>query len=180
MNEDTVEGGPSQQEEILQTKAKLDKLLRHIRNVQEACELLGKKLIEKAENHADIDFGVRLIALGQIHDFSKYSGIEWDYLTIHPSNSNGALVLAITHHQRTNKHHVEFWGEINLMPKIYLAELVCDVYCRATEFGTDVREYIKDKLMSKYDISPQGKVYKYIKEFLDLLLEKPFETLDVR
>lgn len=168
MNEDTVEGGPSQQEEILQTKAKLDKLLRHIKNVQEACELLGKKLIEKNE----INLGIRLIAEGMKHDNSKFFGIEWDYLV--DGNWNGESKLAAIHHGRSNTHHPEYWGTIDLMPRIAVAQMCCDWWARSFEFGENVWEYVKKQAMPRYNISPQGKVYKWIKEFFDLMLDKPF------
>jgi hypothetical protein len=156
-------------EEIMSTKDKVDKLLRHISNVQEACSVLGKKLIEKGE----VNFGVRLIALGQAHDHSKWFGAEFDYLI--EGNFNGEAKLAASHHNRSNMHHPEYWGDdIHSMPRIAVAEFVCDISARASEFGTDVREYIKEKAIPRYKISPQGKVYKWIKEFLDLLLDKPF------
>jgi hypothetical protein len=163
MSEDVVDPN-----KIDEAQRRVDKLLRHIGNVQEACRLLGKKLIDRGE----IDFGIKLIAAGQVHDYSKWSGIEFDYLV--ESDFNGEAKLAAIHHAKTNRHHPEYWGGIDLMPKICLAEFVCDIYSRATEFGTDVREYIKEKAIPRYGISPQGKVYKLIKEFLDLLLEKPF------
>lgn len=155
-------------EEIVAIKEKVDKLLRHISNVREACEILGKKLIERG----DIEFGVKLIALGQVHDLSKWFGIEFDYLI--SGEFNGEAKLAAQHHARVNKSHPEYWGNINLMPKLYIAELCCDWLSRANEFGTDVREYVKEKAIPRYKISPQGKVYKWIKEFFDMLLDKPF------
>jgi len=147
---------------------KVDKLIRHISNVQDSCRLLGKKYIEKGE----VEFGVRLIALGQIHDASKWSGVEWKYLII--GEFNGEAKLAAIHHNHTNPHHPEYWGSIELMPRIYVAEMCCDFYARANEFGTDVWDYVKEKAIPRYAISPQGKHYKWIKEFLDNLLEKPF------
>lgn len=155
-------------EKINEAKEKVEKLLRHISNVQEACYLLGKKLIERGE----IEFGIQLIAAGQVHDHSKWSGIEFDFLI--QGNFNGEAKLAAQHHSRSNHHHFEYWGSPDLIPKIYIAEFVCDIFSRAAEFGTDVREYIKEKALPRYKISPQSKVYKWIKEFLDLLLEKPF------
>ena len=155
--------------ENVMAKAKLDKLIRHMENVREACTLLGKKLIDRGE----IELGIRLIAEGFKHDQSKFTGIEWDYLII--GNFNGEAKLAATHHNHTNKHHPEFWNnDINQMPRIYVGEMVCDWYARSTEFGENVWDYVKGKAMERYHISPQGKVYKWIKEFLDLLLEKPF------
>jgi hypothetical protein len=160
-------------EKINEAKEKVEKLLRHINNVQEACYLLGKKLIERAKSQVDIEFGIRVIAIGQIHDHSKFFGIEFDYL-VGNGNFNGEAKLAAQHHVRSNHHHFECWGSPDLIPKIYIAEFVCDIFSRAAEFGTDVREYIKEKALPRYKISPQSKVYKWIKEFLDLLLDKPF------
>jgi hypothetical protein len=148
--------------------AKVDKLIRHISNVQDACLLLGKKFVEKGES----EFGIRLIELGQIHDHSKWSGIEWDYLIL--GEFNGEAKLAAQHHNRTNRSHPEYWGDVNLMPRIYVAEMCCDWLARANEFGTDVWEYVKEKAIPRYGFTPNGKVYKWIKEFLDMLLEKPF------
>ena len=159
---------PCTQEDRDEAKDKLDKLLRHINKVQEASYLLGRKLIDKGE----IDLGVRLVSLGCVHDQSKFLGLEWDYLIQGEFNEEAKLVAR--HHSRTSKHHPEYWGNINLMPRLYVAELVCDWYARSTEFGENIWDYIKEKAMVRYGISPQGKIYKWIKEFLDLLLDKPF------
>jgi hypothetical protein len=52
---------------------KLEPLLRHQTNVRENCELLGKKFLESEDlKH----LSVPLIACGQIHDNSKFHGIE--------------------------------------------------------------------------------------------------------
>ena len=147
---------------------KVDKLIRHISKVQEACLLLGKKLIDKGE----VECGINLIALGQIHDNSKWRGIEWDYLV--SGDFNGEAKLAARHHAETQPHHPEFWKSIDLMPRVYVAEMCCDWLARANEFGTDVWEYVKEKAVPRYGISERGKTYKWIKEFLDMLLEKRF------
>lgn len=157
-----------------EAKEKLDKLIRHINNVHEACTLLGRKLIDRGE----IDLGIRLTAAGFQHDHSKFSGIEWDYII--QGEFNGEAKLAAIHHGRTNKHHPEYWGDVGQMPRLYVAEMVCDWYARSTEFGENVWEYVKGKALERYGISPQGKIYKWIKEFLDLLLEKPFREVPAR
>jgi hypothetical protein len=147
---------------------KVDKLLRHISNVRDACQMLGKKFIDKGE----VEFGIQLIALGQVHDASKWGGIEWDYLIC--GDFNGEAKLAACHHNRTNKHHPEYWGSIDNMPRVYVAEMCCDWLARSHEFGTDVWEYVKEKAIPRYEIAPNGKIYKWIKEFLNMLLDKPF------
>lgn len=60
--------------DIDETEEKLYVIVRHIKNVQENCLLLGEKLIEKGL----IDFGRELIARGFCHDNSKFYGIEWE------------------------------------------------------------------------------------------------------
>lgn len=173
MTESSEDGCPSL-EERLAIKDRTDKLIRHISKVQEACHHLGRKLIDKGE----IEFGVRLIELGQIHDASKWRGAEFEYLIDPPPNSNGSLGLIIKHHQKTNRHHLEFWADANEVPRIYVAEACCDWAARASEFGTSVRDWVRDEVLPRYNIPKNGKVYKWIKEFLDLLLEKPFEKIE--
>jgi hypothetical protein len=159
---------PLNSADVLSIIAKVDKLTRHIENVQEACQLLGKRFIAKGE----IDFGINLISNGQVHDASKWRGIEWDYLVT--GDFNGHTKLAVEQHNRTNCHHPEYWGGIELMPKIYVAEMCCDWKARANEFGTDVWTYVKEKAIPRFGISCNGKVYKWIKECFDMLLDEPF------
>jgi hypothetical protein len=146
----------------------LEKLIRHIRKVQDACWELTKKLLKKG----DIIFARRLIASSMSHDVSKFHGIEYSNLI--KADTSELLKYAVDHHQQTNKHHPEFWGGVEYMPRLAMAEMVCDWYARSNEFGTDLRQWIKEEALAKYNISPQGKVYKVIKEFVDLLLEPAF------
>jgi len=150
----------------------LEMLIRHIRKVQDACWELTKKLLKKG----DIIFARRLIASSMSHDVSKFYGVEWDNLV--QSDTPELLKYAVGHHQQTNKHHPEYWpGGVDGMPRLAMAEMVCDWYARSNEFGTDLRKWIKDEALAKYNVSPQGKVYKVIKEFVDLLLEPAFKQI---
>ena len=149
----------------------LEKLLRHIRIVQEACWELTKKLLKMG----DTVFARCLIASSMSHDVSKFYGIEYNNLI--QSESPELLKYAVGHHQQTNKHHPEYWGGVENMPRLAIAEMVCDWYARSNEFGTDLRKWIKEDALAKYDIPPQGKVYKVIKEFVDLLLEPTLKKI---
>jgi len=146
---------------------RLDAVLRHIDHVQENCKLLGRRLMEIGE----ADFGRRLIANGLLHDNSKLSGIEWEYL--HDSE-HPFFQAAMKQHVMNNPHHPEYWGEIQGMPEIYLAEAVCDWKARSSEFGNDFRDWIKKSATKKFGFSVSSKVYKSVKEFTDLLLDRPF------
>jgi hypothetical protein len=151
---------------------RLDVLLRHVNNVREDCQLLGERLIEKGEE----ELGRKLISNGFTHDHSKFSGLEWEYLHQDIKDSSPKMFeLAALQHTTTNMHHPEYWHGIKNVPRLYVAEMVCDWHSRSSEFGSDLREWIKDSATKKYKFTPQGKVYKEIKDLTDLLLEQSFK-----
>lgn len=146
---------------------------RHIRIVQDACLKLATRLCEEGEE----DFARHLIANSLIHDNSKFHGIEWECLTTQEEDRT-KLQLAHRQHVTTNPHHPEYWGpDITQMPRLYVAEMVCDWKARSDEFGSDLRTYIVDEAYPRFKIAPTGKVSKWIKYFLDRLLEKPFSLI---
>lgn len=155
---------------------RLTTLLLHVNAVQENCLLLGNKLIDAGE----VDFGIKLIANGRIHDYSKFFGIEFEYLNDnawpYPDNDprKPLFLEALHHHTKTNPHHPEYWGNIQEMSRLYLAEFCCDIKARSNEQGTDLREWIRDKATDKFHFKVNSKTYKQIKYFIDLLLQKKF------
>lgn len=161
----------TKEEEISITLKKLDVILRHCENVREACELLGKRLIERGE----IEFGVQLIIHGRIHDLSKFDLYERTYLI--GNDDQESLKMAVFKHRAANKHHAEFWGEVDSVPRIYLAEMVCDFKARSSEQGTNLKDFIKEQI-EKWGVSTSGKTYKTIKEFVDLLVDNSFVKLE--
>lgn len=157
------------------TLKKIDALFRHIEGVQSNCRILGERLIELGRT----DLGVQLIRNALIHDQSKFSGIEWDNLSNEVETAESKLLLqeAISHHNRTNPHHPEFWGGIKNMPPVYIAEMVCDWKARSSEFGTSLQEWIDESATVRFAFTKRDKIYKDIKAFLSLLLEKPFKPV---
>lgn len=148
----------------------VDAICNHIENVQTNCKNLGEELIKVGE----VDLGRKLISNGYIHDNSKFYGIEFDGLF---SEDKNILKLAVEQHNTTNKHHPEYWGGIKNMPRLFLAEMVCDVCARASEFGTSIRDWIDEDCMKKYKFTKRDKVYKDIKYFLSFLLDEPFKPI---
>ena len=150
---------------------RLKSIVRHITHVQQSCTLLGERLIDSGEK----DIGHKLIANGFIHDNSKFHGIEWLYLHDDLKACEPEMFqMALTQHQTRNPHHPEYWDGIDNMPRVYLAEMVCDWHARGHEFGTDLRNFIKNHATKKYGFSTQGRVYKEIKGFVDMLLDPAF------
>lgn len=152
---------------MLDTLDKIGAVMEHIKHVQDNCNKVGVKLIELGETN----LGRELIKNGQIHDNSKWEGIEWEHLF----GDDPLLRVAIKHHQSINPHHPEFWGGgIHDMPDIYLAEMVCDWAARSQEFGTSLRDWVSEKSTAKYGYTMEDKVGVSIMKFLNLLCSKPF------
>jgi len=159
------------------TEDKIYTIVRHIKNVQDNCLLMGEKFIERGL----VDFGKELIARGFCHDNSKFYGIEWDNITKagneidNNANAKLKLKLSIFHHQSTNKHHPESWaGGIKEMTDIDLCEMICDWKSRSEEFGTDLRKWIDESATKRYKFTNEDLVYKKIMYFVDMICEKPF------
>lgn len=146
---------------------KIQKVLDHIQNVQRNCYKLGLLLIK----NGDTEMGRNLICNGQIHDNSKFKGIEFEHLFF----GSSILPEAIKHHQGTNQHHPEYWGSIYKMPDVYLAEMACDLAARSAEFGSDVRQWVEQTATKKYSFAMHDEVGRKITLFLNLLLDTPFK-----
>ncbi len=159
--------------ETMSDDKRLEKLLRHVNNVQNNCLRLGETLIEQGEE----ELGRNLIVNGRIHDASKFTGIEWEYFHADVKEEHPELFKAAwLQHVKTNKHHPEYWvGGIKTMHDVYIAEMVCDWLARSMEFGDDIWEWAKDKAPERYDYSTSSPVYKKIKSYLEMILEPAFK-----
>jgi len=151
----------------METTEKIEMVLNHIQNVQRNCYKLGLKLLRDGK----VELGRQLIANGQIHDNSKFKGVEFDHLFY----GDPILKDAIKHHRAINPHHPEYWHNgIQGMPEIYLIEMVCDCTSRSQEFGTDIRIWIKEEATKRYKFEIDDEVGKKIIYYLDMLLDKTF------
>lgn len=148
----------------------LQSVRQHIANVQAGCNIIADQLLERGQS----DFARMLIQRGMTHDLTKFKGIEWLHLRVGQEKTE-LFKLALEQHQLTNDHHPEYWGDIKAMPALSVAEMVCDWRARSTEFGTDLREWIKESACRKYEITTKTNIYKTIKDFVDLLLDNPFK-----
>ena len=149
----------------------LHDVLRHIQNVRDNCDLLGGRLIEGGEK----ELGIQLISLGLIHDYSKlHNKLEFDSLR-ESLKGTPEFEAAVISHINTNNHHPESWAGIDNMPRIYIAEMVCDWKARSSEFANDLRSWIKEKATKKFKFSCNGSTYKEIRFFVETLLDESFK-----
>lgn len=153
---------------------RLNGLIRHIRGVQENALILGEKLMAMGQ----FNLGKTLIANSFLHDNSKFFGCEWDYLSVDTPDTHD-LKIAVMQHNRTNKHHPEFYDNgIHGMPIVAIAEMVCDWKARSAERGTSLMAWVEGEAMKRYAFSKENSVYTAIMRFVDLLVEPPLK--DVR
>jgi hypothetical protein len=156
---------------------RLQSLIRHIEGVQQDCQILGTRLIERGE----AEDGRMLIANGFIHDHSKFEGVEWEHLH---SKSDPMFAEAWQHHVTHNQHHPEFWEAlprdarsgsctgIHKMPRVYLAEMVCDWHSRGSELdGGSLRWWIDTYALKKFNFTWDDEVGRQVRDFVELLLE---------
>ena len=163
--------------EALRMMEKIHGITRHMRNVEDNCLILGEKLIERGE----LELGHDLIANGFIHDASKFHGIEFEYMapgtTINEETAKLKMKMAVSHHRKINPHHPEYWGDIQKMPRVYIAEMVCDWKARSEEFGSSLKDYINEYATKRWNFAVDDRTYKEIMGFVDLLCDKPFEQI---
>jgi hypothetical protein len=165
---------------IDETLANVRGIIRHIRNVQDNCILLGEKLIELG----NIELGKNLISNGLKHDSSKFHGVEYEFMAPmyakqpddKEETKTSRLKMAISHHNTTNYHHPEAWQSIHFMPELFVAEMVCDWKARSEEFGSSLRDYIQNQAMKRFGFDDKAEVYKKIMYFVDMICEKPFTS----
>jgi hypothetical protein len=146
---------------------RLQSILRHVEGVRQDCEILGLRLIERGE----FDFGRDLIARGLIHDESKFHGVEWDHLGV---SDDPFHQMAWEYHVANNSHHPEFHHGIHLMPRLDIAEMVCDWHSRSSELGTSLPAWIVEGAMPRFHFSPGDDVAREIDDFVSLLLDRFF------
>ena len=146
---------------------RITEIIQHIQRVEANCNKLARKLQD-----TDFDFALKLIKLGRIHDASKFEPFEYDNL----HKGSHLFKEALKHHHLHNPHHPEHWkGGIHEMPKLYLAEMVCDCKARGEEFGSSTRLWFHEEATKKYKFSMKDECGQHIEHFMNLLMNPPFD-----
>jgi hypothetical protein len=156
---------------MVTNEEKVNTILRHIKRVEDNCNLLAKKIMDD-----DVEFATGLIKLGRLHDVSKFDNFEFTYLGNYETTKPPEFRIALKIHHSKNPHHPEHWtGGIYSMDDIYIAEMVCDCVARGQEFGTDTRKWFEEEATEKYNFSMDDRVGLLIQKYLNLLLSEPFK-----
>jgi hypothetical protein len=148
---------------------KIDKLITHIRAVQDNALILGRKLIEKG----DVAFGKTLIVNSMSHDLTKFYGLEYENL--HKDAEKEDLKDAIFQHQSSNPHHIEFWQSHDKVPDIFIAEFCCDTLARAQELASDYLNWLANDATKRYNFTTKSQFYKKVIKYYNLIIDNPFK-----
>lgn len=151
---------------------KIEMILSHIKKVEANMQFIAKELIK--QNEENLLFCLELLANSRLHDVTKLTGSEFFYLNddyIGTDEFEKALRL----HQKTNKHHPEYYGTIHLMDEVHLAEMACDLFARGQEFGTNTMEWIETVATEKYHFEMTDKVGKSLKKYIEILTKNKFK-----
>jgi hypothetical protein len=148
---------------------KLSSILRHIKRVEENCNLVATKLIE-----VNPAFSMAIAKRGRVHDASKLDPLEFQHLW----SNDSKFEIALKNHHAGNTHHPEhFQNGIYGMSDLDLCEMVCDCVARSQEFGTDIRAWFfdEDKAPKRFGYKDDKNIYTKIESYLDLIINKPFK-----
>ena len=116
----------------------------HISNVLKIYESVKTEINKNLNNEKSLQLNINIYS----HDKSKYSEYEfygykqYFYPNDKEVKNQDMFDLAWNHHQKTNKHHWEYWvliksdGNVILpMDYIYIIEMLCDWSAMSLKFG---------------------------------------------
>lgn len=165
-------------------KTRITRIQRHISLVQEFGNLLIEQCQELDFIQDKIEFQRNLAANILVHDHSKLSNKK-EFLFLSLSHNeikslsqeeSEEFKEVIKNHSKTNPHHSEFYQDgIGDMDDVHLAEMVCDWKARSSEFGTDLRDFVKNKAEEKYRLNDFPNNYLKIKKMIDLICPPSFK-----
>ena len=150
----------------------LDSVLEHIETVQKYMKKIAKILLEQG----DASLYRELYAAAQIHDNSKISNeIEFLYLRSSTKEKDPEkFFMALKCHQSNNSHHIEYHQCVSDMTDVQLIEMICDWRARSVEQNTNILDWVKE-FCKIHNISKQGKDWKRIKKYINMLIEEKFK-----
>ena len=109
------------------------------------------------------ELAIKLIRRAGIHDNSKFSMREIDCLSkisdlqndddgfTNPDYKlNSAQEELIKIHWQHNRHHPEFFNNINEMRLLDILEMICDWHARSVEYSTDLLEFVTKRQKTRF------------------------------
>lgn len=143
--------------------------------VIKCCNLLAQYLLENGREKDALDIMKR----GFSHDMSKLSEQEFygmaEFADDMKSLKNSKEKISpekefiINIHRDNNKHHPEYWDNINDMTELDIMELACDWCARSEQFGTDVIEFLETRQETQFHFPKE--IYNNIETYLKIIVK---------
>lgn len=131
-------------------------LILHKQYVLETCKIMALWLDSQGRH----DEGKELLIRGMVHDKSKLSDEELDsFLELKIKdkcfkNANSIMndfeKQHIAIHWKNNRHHPEYFEDINDMEEMDILEMVCDWAARSMQYGTDLVEFVETRQKNRF------------------------------
>lgn len=154
----------------------LNDLLEHKRFILISCNIMVDWLFKQGQE----ELAIELVRRAIVHDNSKFSKDELSYI-IQLSESNDSLTnpnyimndndrKCIELHWKHNRHHPEFYSNIEDMKEIDIIEMVCDWYARSLQLNTDLMEFVYTRQQNRFKF-PE-KMFDMIVSYCNILLKE--------
>lgn len=147
----------------------MNDLITHKKHVMDSCLLMSEYLHKIGEENMAIE----ILRRSFIHDISKLDNDELSgflELKIKEKSFTNANSLLndyekerIKTHWKKNKHHPEYFENIEEMEEIDIIEMVCDWFSRSIQFNTDIIEFAETRQKNRFKFPPEmfEKIIKY-------------------
>ena len=136
----------------------IEDTILHKQYVLESGKLLSEYLIKNGE----FDLALELLKRCAVHDNSKF---EYEEIMAFASLDNSKNTMkdpnasmddfmkkAISIHWKNNRHHPEYYDNLNDMTLLDILEMACDCYSRSLQFGTDLLSFIEIRQKERFNM----------------------------
>jgi hypothetical protein len=114
-------------------------------------EKLSLKLLERIYNHDNTKFSNREFygLADNVHDKRSLKNVNEDQI------AKEEKMKFIKFHWFSNKHHPEYYSDVNDMKLLDILEMCCDWYARSKEFDNDPIEFFNKKQGTRWNFNKE-------------------------
>ena len=157
----------------------LQELVEHKKHILDSCLKVSTYLLKNGEEKLALDLMKRAF----VHDVSKLTFQEFhalDAFDVHEKYSEDnhtkfteEQLKFLKIHWKNNKHHPEYWDDVNDMKEIDIIEMVCDWHARSIEFNNNLIKYIANRQLVRFAFPEH--IYSKILMYAEILLDNTID-----
>ena len=144
----------------------IEDTILHKQYVLESGKLLSEYLIKNGE----FDLALELLKRCAVHDNSKNTMKDPN------ASMDDFMKKAISIHWKNNRHHPEYYDNLNDMTLLDILEMACDCYSRSLQFGTDLLSFIEIRQKERFNM-PED-IYELYKFYCTILVNEGKNIVD--